>query len=57
MTANATMNGVLIDCSEPVWSAEASQDTVPVIAPAGRAAFSAARSLLICAAVPAFWKV
>ena len=49
MIANATTNGVLIDCSAPVWLSASSQDTELVTAPAGSAAFSSARSALICA--------
>ena len=56
MMANATTNGVLMPCSEPVWSVELSQDTYPDTAPAGRTAFSAETSAVICGPDPALVK-
>ena len=53
ISANATTNDVLTDCSALVWPADGSQDTEPVTAPAGSARRTAARSALICPPVPA----
>ena len=57
ISANATTNAVLTDCSALVWPAEGSQDTDPVTARAGSTCRTAARSAVSCAPVPALRNV